>query len=152
MTPPTLHTIGYEDADLPAFLATLVSEGVTLVVDTRERAQSRRPGYSKTALAHALNEQGIAYRHLRALGTPPSIRKAYKLDKDFAALEAGYTLHLATQADALHELASLSAAQAVALLCYEHEPSECHRSLIAQRLMDMGLIGNVVDLKPPRRS
>ncbi|RJF73323.1 DUF488 domain-containing protein [Deinococcus cavernae] len=151
-TQPTIYTIGYEDAHLHEFLHTLTQAGVKLVVDTRERAQSRRQGYSKTALTEALKEQGIGYRHLRALGTPPGIRKTYKLDHDFQALKAGYTLHLATQGDTLHDLAQLAAAQPVALLCYEHEPGECHRSLITGRLGEMGLIGDVVNLKPPRRS
>ncbi|WP_295820974.1 DUF488 family protein [uncultured Deinococcus sp.] len=146
MTPPTLHTIGYEDAPLDAFLATLTHAGVTVLVDTRERAQSRRRGYSKTALGTALKEQGIAYRHLRDLGTPPAVRKAYKLDKDFAALKAAYTLHLATQQGALEELGTLAAHGHAALLCYEKNPGECHRSLIARRLQDMGLVGDVVDL------
>lgn len=149
---PTIFTVGYEDAHLHDFLDALLGAGVRLVVDTRERAQSRRQGYSKTALTAALREQGIEYRHLRSLGTPPAIRKAYKLDHDFAALKAGYTLHLATQGDALHELADLAAQHPTALLCYEHESGECHRSLITERLGQMGLIGDVVDLKPRRRN
>ncbi|THF83639.1 DUF488 domain-containing protein [Deinococcus sp. KSM4-11] len=148
MTAPTLHTIGYEDTPLDAFLSTLTASGISVVVDTRERAQSRRRGYSKTALGNALHEQGIAYRHLRALGTPPAVRKAYKLDKDFAALKAAYTLHLATQGDALDELGSLAAREHVALLCYERHADECHRSLIARRLQELGLVGEVVDLLP----
>lgn len=150
MTPP-LYTIGYEDADLGAFLDTLSGAGVRLVVDTRERAQSRRRGYSKTALSEALRGAGVDYRHLRALGTPPAIRKAYKLDHDFAALAAGYALHLATQGEALDELAALAASRPTALLCYEREPSECHRSLIAARLQALGAVGEVVDLHTPRR-
>lgn len=146
-TAPTLLTIGYENADLDAFLATLKHSGVTLLVDTRERAQSRRRGYSKTALSSVLAEQGIDYRHLRDLGTPPGIRKAYKLDKDFAALKAGYTLHLATQQPALEELGALAARERVCLLCYEAEPQECHRSLIAARLRELGLVGEVEDLR-----
>lgn len=152
MTPPTIWTIGYEDADLHAFLDTLMQAGVQVVVDTRERAQSRRPGYSKTALAAALKEQGIEYRHLRPLGMPPAVRKAYRLDHDFQAMKAAYTLHLATQGDALHDLADLAGTHRAALLCYEHEPGECHRSLITGRLTALGLIGDVVDLKPPRRA
>ena len=146
MTAPTLHTIGYEDTPLDAFLSTLTASGISVVVDTRERAQSRRRGYSKTALEGALQEQGIGYRHLRALGTPPAIRKAYKLDKDFAALKAGYTLHLATQQGALDELGTLAAQERVVLLCYEKNPGECHRSLVARRLQDMGLVSEVIDL------
>ncbi|MFC5849493.1 DUF488 family protein [Deinococcus petrolearius] len=151
MTLPTLLTIGYEDAELGAFLNTLHAVGVTLLVDTRERAQSRRRGYSKTALGLALKDRGIGYRHLRALGTPPAIRKAYKLDRDFAALKAGYALHLATQGAALDELGALVARERVALLCYEANPATCHRSLIAGRLRELGLVGAVEDLAPPRR-
>lgn len=147
MTAPTLLTIGYEGADLHEFLDTLTRSGVTLLVDTRERAQSRRKGYSKTALGQALKEQGVAYRHLRELGTPPALRRAYKLDRDFGALKAGYTLHLATQAQALEELAALAARERVALLCYEADPQECHRSLIAHRLQKLELIGEVVNLR-----
>ena len=151
MTLPTLWTVGYEGADPDAFLATLEAAGVTLLADTRERAQSRRRGYSKTALAQALADRGIGYRHLRALGTPPPVRKAYKLDHDFRALEAAYTLHLATQGEALEELGNLAARERVVLLCYEADPAECHRSLIARRLRALGLVGEVVDLDIPGR-
>lgn len=151
MTLPTLLTVGYEDAELGAFLDTLHAAGVTLLVDTRERAQSRRRGYSKTALGLALQDRGIGYHHLRALGTPPAIRKAYKLDRDFAALKVGYALHLATQGAALDELGALAARERVALLCYEVDPATCHRSLIAGRLQELGLMGEVENLMPPRR-
>ena len=67
---PVLLTIGYESADLADFLDTLRAAGVTLLVDTRERAQSRRPGYSKTALAAALLtllDVGVTVRPLQEL-------------------------------------------------------------------------------------
>jgi uncharacterized protein (DUF488 family) len=148
---PTLWTIGYENADLHTFLDTLGAHGVTVLVDTRERAQSRRRGYSKTALANALREQGIGYRHLRSLGTPPALRRAYKLDRDFAALKAGYILHLATQQGTLEELGALAARERVCLLCYEADPQTCHRSLIAARLQMLELVGGVENLHPIQR-
>ncbi|MEF2280105.1 DUF488 domain-containing protein [Deinococcus sp. YIM 134068] len=147
MTPPTLLTIGYENADLDAFLDTLTERGVTLLVDTRERAQSRRRGYSKTALTDALRERGIEYRHLRALGTPPSLRKEYRLGHDFGVLTRGYHAHLATQGEALDELGTLATAHRACLLCYEADPGTCHRSLIARRLQDLGLVGDVDHLR-----
>jgi len=145
---PTLFTIGYEGASLEGLIAALNRAGVTLLVDTRERAQSRRKGFSKTALGQALAEGGVGYRHLRALGTPPAIRKDYKLTHDFASMRRGFLAHLATQGEALEELGRLVAAQPVALLCYEANPAECHRSLIAGRLRELGLIGAVEDLHP----
>lgn len=145
---PTLFTIGYEGASVDGLIAALKDAGVTLLVDTRERAQSRRKGFSKTALGQALAEGGIGYRHLRALGTPPAVRKDYKLTHDFASMRRGFLAHLATQGEALEELGRLVASGPVALLCYEANPAECHRSLIAGRLRELGLIGAVEDLHP----
>jgi uncharacterized protein (DUF488 family) len=147
MTLPTLFTVGYEGAALPDLIATLQQSGVTLLVDTRERAQSRRKGFSKTALGLALQAGGIEYRHLRTLGTPPSLRKDYKMTHDFTALAQGYGHHLATQLEALETLGEWALAGRVCLLCYEAEPGTCHRSLIAARLHELELVGEVVNLQ-----
>lgn len=147
--PAHLYTIGYEGAALDAMIAVLQQAGVTLLIDTRERAQSRRPGFSKTALGRALEEGGLQYRHLRALGTPPAVRKDYKLTHDFASMRRGYLAHLATQQGALDELGGLTSQQPTALLCYEARADECHRSLIAARLRELGLVGTVTDLQVP---
>ena len=144
-----LFTVGYEGASLEAFIGTLAGAGVQTLVDVRERAQSRRRGYSKTALAEALAGAGIRYRHLRALGTPPTLRKPYKLDHDFAALARGYWAHLATQAEALEALGALVARERVCLLCFEADPATCHRSLIVERLRVMGLADAAQDLRVP---
>ena len=73
---PTIWTIGYEQATMPAFLAALQGAGIEVLADVRAIAASRRPGFSKTALAANLTEAGIAYRHFRALGTPADGRAA----------------------------------------------------------------------------
>ena len=44
--------------------------GVERVIDVRALPLSRRPGFSKTPLRGALEEAGIEYVHLKALGTP----------------------------------------------------------------------------------
>ena len=46
-----LFTIGYEGATVPALLETLREARVELLVDIRAVANSRRPGFAKTALA-----------------------------------------------------------------------------------------------------
>ncbi|WP_189091168.1 DUF488 domain-containing protein [Deinococcus ruber] len=142
----TLYTIGYEGVALDALIGTLKQAGVRLLVDTRERAQSRRPGFSKTALSSALAQGGVGYLHLRALGTPPAVRKDYKMTHDFASLKRGYLAHLATQGETLEELGRLAARETVALLCYEADPADCHRSLIAARLRELGMVNEVRDL------
>jgi len=65
-----LFTIGYEQTPPKAVLDELENAGVKLLVDVRAIAASRRPGFSKNQLAAGLDERGISYLHLRALGTP----------------------------------------------------------------------------------
>lgn len=44
------------------------------LINTRDVANSRRAGFSKKRLAASLDEGGIAYLHLRPLGTPKAGR------------------------------------------------------------------------------
>ncbi len=71
-----LFTIGYEQTPSKAVLDELEHAGVKLLVDVRAVASSRRPGFSKNQLAAGLDERGIAYLHLRGLGTPKEGREA----------------------------------------------------------------------------
>src|SRR5437016_3194025 len=71
-----LFTIGYEKARLADVIAALQEAGVATLIDVRDRPISRRPGFSKRQLAAALDQAGIRYVGLRALGTPPEGREA----------------------------------------------------------------------------
>ena len=71
-----LYTIGYEKALLKDVVATLAAVGVSSLIDVRDRPISRRPGFSKRQLAAAVEEAGVRYIHLQALGTPPEGRLA----------------------------------------------------------------------------
>lgn len=130
---PPLFTIGYEHATADAVLAELARAGIGLVVDVRAVASSRRPGFSKRQFAAALDAGGIAYLHLRGLGTPKEGRLAAR-SGDLAALFRIYEDHLATpQArEELDELAALvRSGRRLCLLCYERDPDHCHRRRIA---------------------
>lgn len=126
-----IFTIGYEQATIDEVVAALSKAGVARVLDVRAVAASRRPGFSKTALAANLNAAGIAYEHLRALGTPKEGREAARRG-DIASLESVYAGQLElpeAQAQAAI-LLDRAAAEPVALLCYERDPAECHRTLL----------------------
>lgn len=133
---PTIWTIGYEQTTMSAFLAALQGAGVELVADVRAIAASRRPGFSKTALAANLAEAGIGYRHFRALGTPPEGRAAARA-LDLATLKRVYAgqLELPEAIAAGAELADLAHERRVALLCYEREPECCHRTLLRKAVL-----------------
>jgi uncharacterized protein (DUF488 family) len=129
-----LFTIGYEQTPAKSVLDELERAGVKLLVDVRAVASSRRPGFSKNQLAAGLDQRGIAYVHLRGLGTPKDGRLAARSGQ-FDALHKIYAKHLKTpQAkEELDELSSLvQKSGPVCILCYERDHLHCHRRWIAE--------------------
>lgn len=127
-----LATIGYEGADLSDFIATLRTVNVSTVVDVRELPMSRRKGFSKNALRSALEEAGIEYVHLRGLGDPKEGRDAAR-SGDRAKFLKIFKSHMKTDAakNDLITVTEIAASSNACLLCYERDPKECHRSLVA---------------------
>jgi uncharacterized protein (DUF488 family) len=117
-------------------LRTLRSAGVDLLVDVRAVASSRRPGFSKSALAANLAGAGIGYLHLRGLGPPAEGRAAARAGRH-ARMQAIFRRHLRTreaQAE-LHQLGELARGdRRLCLLCFEADPEHCHRALVAEAL------------------
>ncbi len=106
---------------------------ISLLIDTRAVAASRRPGFSKRQLAAALDEEGIAYLHLQKLGTPAEGRQAAR-SGDIETLWRIYDRHIKTpeaQAALAELMALIKSKKRIALLCYERDPRQCHRSRIA---------------------
>lgn len=131
-----LSTIGYEGKTLEEMLAELKAAGVEIVLDVRAVASSRRPGFSKTALSLALREQGIDYLHLRPLGTPAAGREAARKGR-IGEMRAIYGGQLETPEAELALAQALGEAgeRHAALLCYEKEAPDCHRSMLAERML-----------------
>lgn len=146
MTTHTIWTIGYEQATVPGVMDTLRKAGVEVLADVRALPLSRRPGFSKTALAANAREAGIEYVHFKALGTPADGRAAARRN-DHATLERIYAaqLELPEAIAAGAKLADLATERRVALLCYEREAHVCHRTLLRQEVLPEFA---VVDLVP----
>ena len=123
-------TIGYEGTTVPDFIQALQAAGVRQLVDIRALPLSRRPGFSKSALRSALEEAGITYVHLRALGTPADGREAARKGRQHD-LERIYRsqLELPEAIAATAQLRQLAVGAPTTLLCFEREPAGCHRSL-----------------------
>jgi uncharacterized protein (DUF488 family) len=126
-------TIGYEDATPPRLLEALRGAGVETLVDVRALANSRRPGFAKRALSAALEEAGIRYLHLPALGTPAAGREAVRSGRT-AEMRRIFARHLeGTEPQAaLADLRDRAGREAVCLLCLEADPAHCHRTLVAE--------------------
>ena len=148
MTQTTLATIGYEAAPQAAVIDRLKQAGVEVLIDVRAIAASRRAGFSKGLLSASLDDAGIEYVHLRALGTPKPGRDAARKGRT-AEMRAIYEEHL-KEPQAQLELAKaveIARGRKVALLCYEAEACVCHRRIVAERMCE-AVPFEVEDLKP----
>ena len=135
MTGRPIYTIGYEKALLTDVLATLTGAGVATLIDVRDRPISRRPGFSKRQLAAAIEDAGMRYVHLAALGTPPEGRLANRrrewerfwriVEEKLACPEAELDLQRA---------AKIAWSAPSCLLCYEADWHVCHRRRISEIL------------------
>ena len=135
MTSQTLYTIGYEKALLKDVLAALAAAGVAILLDVRDRPISRRPGFSKRQLAAGVEDAGMRYLHLRALGTPPEGRLANRRrewDRFWGIVEEKLARPEAELA--LQEAGDIARAAPSCLLCYEADWQICHRRRVAEIL------------------
>lgn len=128
-----LFTIGYEGATSEDFIATLGRADVSLVVDIRDRPQSRRPGFSKSALDRSLAAAGVRYVHLGEFGDPKAGREAARAG-DYATFQRVFSgvLSSAVGQLAIETVAKWAREDNLCLLCYERNPDECHRKIVAK--------------------
>lgn len=132
MASRTIVSVGYEGRTLDEVVSALVLNKVKVLVDVRLTPVSRKSGFSKASLSAALRQANIRYRHEPSLGNPRDNRDAFRSGSRSARKR--FERHLDNGAKATY-LATLELARRsrVALLCFEREHSECHRSCIADR-------------------
>ncbi len=136
-----INTIGYEGASLGDFIRSLKSSKIECLVDVRERAQSRRKGFSKSALSAALKAEGIEYMHLRDLGDPKLGREAARKGQH-SAFRTIYAAVISTKEGraAIRTIIDVASEKSVCLMCYERDPMSCHRKMITDKIQtDTGL-------------
>ena len=154
-------TIGVYGFTAEAFIEKLTGERVGLLLDLRQRRGVRGSEYSwanSTRLQRSLAAAGIGYRHVKALAPTTELRHLqYREDalvgvgkRNRVALAPEYveryTHEILDPFDLDTLLTELPRDSVVALLCVERDPEACHRSLVADRLRDLGL--PVKDLLP----
>lgn len=133
-----IWTIGYEGHSPESLTGRLRAARIARLVDVRELPLSRKPGFSKRALALGVSRAGIAYSHVRALGTPRATRHAYKAGGSFDAFRDEYLAHLDEHASAVRELEDVAARERCALLCVEKDAAACHRGVLGDVLAARG--------------
>lgn len=138
-----LATIGYERAELNDFIATLKLSKIEILIDIRDRAQSRRPGFSKSALSLALQNSGIEYQHIPALGDPKEGRDAARR-QDFDTFRSIFdsVMQSAVAKEALEDITELARNKKICLMCFERDQLQCHRKIVSDYL------ANILKVKP----
>ena len=125
-----LYTVGYEGRSIDEFVSVLTSAGVEVLVDVRERALSRKKGFSKRSLGETLCTAGIRYRHEPLLGNPKENREPFRQGEPEA--RERYLAHLNNGSrSAFDAVVELAAESNVALMCFERDHDSCHRSCVS---------------------
>ena len=115
-------SVGYEGREIGEFVRDLAARQVTVLVDVRLNAVSRRRGFSKTTLRTALAEHGIGYVHLRGLGNPRDTRESFPAsDPEPGRARFRSRLSLPDVKTELDQLRELAASTVVAVLCVERD-------------------------------
>ena len=132
----SLFTIGYEGAVIKDFIETLRAFDIKVLVDIREVPVSRKRGFSKNALAQALEQVKIRYVHLRDLGDPKPGREAARRG-DMSAFEQIFREHIRTDKalKALEQARGIAYEGRACLLCFERDHSSCHRNIVAEEML-----------------
>lgn len=131
-----VYTIGYESTDISRFVKTLKAVGIKRLADVRAVAVSRKAGFSKKGLAARLDENGIEYSHFVALGDPKPGRDAARAG-NFKLFRAIYGKQFRTSEaqEDLRKLLNFVRAEPTCLLCFERNPRQCHRNIVANRVV-----------------
>jgi uncharacterized protein (DUF488 family) len=130
-----LFTIGYEGLVQNQLLELLAANGVHTLLDVRAVPLSRKAGFSKTVLGASLEARGIHYVHDRRLGTPKPGRQAARRGHS-DTMHAIFAEHMQTEPAlaGLSDAVALSRSTPICLLCFEREPHDCHRSIVASMI------------------
>jgi len=137
-----IYTIGHSTHPLDVFIAMLLANEITHLLDVRTIPRSRRnPQFNQETLASALRALNIDYRHLPGLGGLRHARKDSINGGWRNASFRGYADYMQTPdfAGNIKIVLAIAASGPCALMCAEAVPWRCHRSLIADALVLRGL-------------
>jgi uncharacterized protein (DUF488 family) len=132
----TLYTVGYEGFEVEDFVKFLKKNHIEVIADLRKNPVSRKRGFSKNKLAEQLAKKKIDYVHYVNLGTPSQWRKMESQGK--ISREKMFQLYvekiLPAASKELISLRELMRKKTTAVLCYEADASDCHRSYVANEV------------------
>ena len=138
-TEPQLFSIGYEGITLETYINKLIINDVHVLCDVRKNAYSQKYGFSKSQLQTACTGVGIRYVHVPELGIESEKRHDLRSQADYDLLFDRYekTTLINNQSALLKVKVIIDTNKRVALTCFEKNPLQCHRSRVANALMQL---------------
>lgn len=134
----SLFTIGYEGRTLEIYLNLLIQNNIKVLCDVRKNPLSMKYGFSKKTLQNACEVFNIKYIHLPELGIESAKRQNLKTQSDYDSLFQDYektVLHQQFKAITFI-IDLLNNYNRVALTCFEYSPNRCHRTRIANAVIN----------------
>jgi hypothetical protein len=133
-------TVGYEGQEPDQFLKSLSNEGIDVLVDVRKDAYSKQDtSYSEGTLSRIAANARIKYIHLPELGVDYNMRQELKSNHDYETYFKRYAEYLEENTDLTAFLAGLARNNVICLMCYEKDFRRCHRSILANKLEELGI-------------
>jgi uncharacterized protein (DUF488 family) len=134
-----LFTIGYEGISLETYINKLIINDVHVLCDVRKNAYSQKYGFSKKTLELACKGADIEYIHIPDLGIVSDKRQELHTQADYNGLFQEYkeTTLAENKASILTIRSFLDKGKRVALTCFEKDPKQCHRTCVANALMQL---------------
>jgi uncharacterized protein (DUF488 family) len=124
---------------LETYINKLIINDVHVLCDVRKNAYSQKYGFSKKTLELACKGADIEYIHIPDLGIVSDKRQELHTQADYNSLFQEYkeTTLAENKASILTIRSFLDKGKRVALTCFEKDPKQCHRTCVANALMQL---------------
>jgi uncharacterized protein (DUF488 family) len=138
---PTIYTVGHSNRDLEPFLDLLAEFGIGFVADIRRFPSSRAfPHFNKGSLQQSLQERGVGYRWVEAMGGRRHGEDASRQTGLSSPAFRSYAEHMNAGVfrGAAAALLEACAETRVAVMCAEKLFWKCHRLLVSDYFTTAG--------------
>ena len=130
-----LYTLGYEKRTIEEFIEILHRAKVDTLIDVRDVPWSHKRDFAKSKLDEHMGRAGIRYVHAGFAGNPKRLRVK---DGTSEELLSRYELHLDEHPEIVKQFRELVAhldeeGRRACIMCFERDPRDCHRSVLAAR-------------------
>lgn len=132
----SLHTIGFTQKTAEQFFGMIRDADVDRIIDVRLKSDSQIAGFAKSPNLQFFAKElcGIDYHHLPFLAPSTPLFTSYKKEKTMGWPDFRDRFLDLMDERHVEEKVSRDLLDGACLLCSEHEPHECHRTLVAEYL------------------